>query len=418
MPTLRRDATLLLAVALLPVLVSCGGGDGAGDSAWTTVVEDDSGVRTVQNRPPVAPDQPTKVADEEVRIGSFDGSGPSSFGFVRAIDVLPGGRIAVADAQAEEVRLFSPEGKFIRTFGGEGEGPGSLRGLQGIYVRDGELWVPEQGNARVSVFDPDSGFVRSYPFRFWSFGSRGPWPAVVDTAGRTVVNSSGQFGEGRSWSMLRVYGEDLVQVDSFPYFDYTDEIQSDEQPGAWKVELGEGRWSWAPVPFYAPAYEALTRSGDLLRSTEGAAQLEVTRLSPPADTTLVFSSLRPPEAVSGAERHSAMSELGDMFEERTGVTPGFDPSRVPATKPPLHGLSTDDASRIWVRLSAPDIQPTRYDVFSPDGVHAETVHFPFKVDPWVPPLVRGDQFWAVVADEMDVQYVVSGRLRSVRRTEQ
>jgi hypothetical protein len=167
------------------------------------------------------------------------------------------------------------------------------------------------------------------------------------------------------------------------------------------------------VPFYARSYEALTPSGELLKSTEGISRLEVTRWRPPGDTALVFSSLRPTEMVTRAERDSALGDLRKTIEERTGNVPGFDPSRVPDRKPPLHGLSTDERGRVWVRLSAPEAGPTLYDVFGPDGRWAETVSIGARVDPWVPPLVRGDRFWAVVVDELDVQYVVSGRLRPV-----
>lgn len=403
-------ASLAAAAILSLILGSCDKGDAGTTGGWTTVVGDRDGVRTVENVPPREGPAATMVGEELLRIGTFEGRSPSAFGLIRSLAVLPDGRIAVADGQAEEVRLFSARGEFVRSFGGAGQGPGELERLQGVYEQDGLLRVPEQGNSRVSVFDPDAGYLRSYPLRLYSFGGVGPWQAVVDSAGRTIVNSSGEFGEGRYWNMLRIYDESMVQLDSVPYFDYTDEI---DVPGAWTVDLGPGRWTYAPVPFFSRSYEALTPSGQLLKSTEGVVYLEVTRWRPPEDTVLVFSSLRPTEPVTRAERDSALADLRRTLEERTGTVPGFDPSRVPDRKPPLHGLSTDDRGRVWVRLSAPEVEPTLYDVFGPDGTWVETVSIGSRVDPWVPPLVRGEEFWAVVVDELDVQYVVSGRLRPV-----
>ena len=89
----------------------------------------------------------------------------------------------------------------------------------------------------------------------------------------------------------------------------------------------------------------------------------------------------------------------------------MNPSRVPDTKPPVYALSLDDRGRLWARITDPAADTTAYDVFDRDGSYAETVALPFRVDPWIPPVTRGDTLWAVVTDEVDVQYVVRGRLR-------
>jgi hypothetical protein len=83
---------------------------------------------------------------------------------------------------------------------------------------------------------------------------------------------------------------------------------------------------------------------------------------------------------------------------------------VPATKPPLYGLSLDDRGRLWVRLTEPTSDTTVYDLFSRDGSHVGTVGLPFRIDRFVPPVVRGDTVWAVVTDDLEVQYVVRARL--------
>jgi hypothetical protein len=402
--------------ALATLLLAAGCGGDGGRSAWTAAVETSGGVRRVVNTPPPAGAQPTLAAAEEWRIGIVEGEGPTSFGMIRSVAVLPDGRIAVADGQAEEVRLFAPDGQYLRTFGGRGSGPGELRGMQGVHVdHEGMLRVAEQGNARLSVFHPDQGFVTSWPLRLFSFSFRGPWGAAIDADGRTFVASSGQFGEGRFWRMLRVYDPPMNQLDSIPYDEYTGDLDGD-MPGAWRVNLGAGSWSWAPVPFYSSTREVLTPTGEFWSSREGTAQLEIARWTPPADTSLVLTSRRRPDPVTAAERDSAMHELREQLATRVATPPRLDASRVPATRPPLYGLSLDDDGRLWVRLSEPTADTTAYDVFGRDGRHAETVWVPFRVDAYVPPVVRGDTLWAVVLDELDVQYVVRARLRAPDRT--
>lgn len=384
-----------------------------GVADWTVSTDTVDGTIRVTNTPPESGAEPTVLAEEELRIGSVGEAGPTSFGMIRTIAVLEDGRIAVADAQAEEVRLFDSEGQYLRTFGGRGEGPGELRGMQGVYLDpDGLLRVPEQENGRMSIFDPDTGFVRSFPFYMFSYSFRGPWEAAFDSAGRTLVASSGRFGEGRYWNMLRIYDTAMVQVDSIPYYDYTDS-NSREHPGIWRISVGGGTLH-VGVPFYAAPQETLSPAGEFWTSADGARELEVARWTPPGDTTLVIFSRRPSSPVKPAERDSAMTEISERLAGRLPIDVRLDASKIPPFKPPVQGLSLDDRGRLWARLSGPGTEPTVYDVFNRDGTYAETVSLPFSVDGSIPPVTRGDELWAVVTDEMDVQYVVRSRMWSVR----
>ena len=397
-------------IALLLVLpLGCDrerGGDG-----WSAAVDTAGDVIRVVNTPPVTGAAPTLVGVEELRIGTVEGDGATSFGLIRSIAVLQDGRVAVADGQAEEVRLFDREGRHVRTMGGAGAGPGELQGLQGVYVdHQGLLRVPESRNARLSIFDPDSGFVDSYPLQLYTTRGMGPWMAAVDSVGRTFVASSGPFGVGRYWNMLRIYDATMTQLDSVPYHDYTDEIMRD-YPGVWRIPLGNRGFATVMVPFYAQEQQALSPTGEFWSSAGGQRELSIARWTPPGDTALVFQSGRRPSPLTAAERDSAIADISTRLGEQIPNLPELDASRIPSIKPPLFGLSLDDRGRVWVRITQPGISTTTYDVFNGDGTHAETVDLPFGIDGWIPPLVRGDTLWAVVTDETEVQYVVKAQLR-------
>ena len=324
----RGMRTALLAVLVATSFVGACGGEG-GEPGWTITSDTVAGTVRVVNTPPDIGAGPALVAEEEFRVGTVDGGGPTSFGLIRSVAVLDDSRFAVADAQAEEVRLFDRDGQYLRTFGGEGAGPGELQGMQGVYVdHEGLLRVAEQGNARLSIFHPDTGLVRSVPLRLFSYSLRGPWRAATDSAGRTLVASSGQYGEGRFWNMLRIYDPSMTQIDSIPYYDYTDDVERD-QPGAWLITLGRGGFTWAPVPFYAQLQEVLAPTGEFWSSIEGSARLEVARWKPGADTSLILVSHRQPAPVTPAERDSAMAQIYERFAERLPTPPKLDPSRSP-----------------------------------------------------------------------------------------
>src|SRR4029434_10624526 len=63
---------------------------------------------------------------ETLRIGGAE-AGPASFNQVRAVDVDAKGRILVMDRQTQDIRMFAPDGKHLRTIGGQGAGPGALK---------------------------------------------------------------------------------------------------------------------------------------------------------------------------------------------------------------------------------------------------------------------------------------------------
>jgi hypothetical protein len=106
-----------------------------------------------------------------------------------------------------------------------------------------------------------------------------------------------------------------------------------------------------------------------------------------------------------------MAALRESLAERVPSLRDLDPSKVPPSKPPVYDLSLDDGERLWVRITEPTADTTVYDVFHGDGSFSESVRMPFRIDRWIPPVVRGDTAWVVVTDELDIQYVVRARLR-------
>lgn len=402
----RRPSLKMLGVCLA---AACG--PGAEDTErWTVDVDTVSNGRLhVTNSPPASGPKVTLVAREVLRIGAQNSRGPGSFGLIRQIAPLPDGRVAVLDRMAQEVRVFGADGRHERTFGGPGAGPGELRDAQGMLLdSDGLLRVPDAGNARMSYFDPDSGFVASHNFSLSMRSYSGPWMAARDSLGRTAVWSAGPY-RGGAWAMIRIYDENMAQIDSIPYKDRARELQRRQQKGACLGTAPNGMRGRIPVPFYPFERFVIDPTGQMWTTESGAPLLNVARWEPAGDTILVIESGRLPDPVTNAEKDSVIAAL----EARYAAWP--DPPRcaeIPDSEPPAYGLSLDDHGRLWVRLSNPDADTTAYDVFHRNGRHAETVVIPSRVDEGIPPMVNGHTLWAVVRDETDVQYVIRSKLEA------
>jgi hypothetical protein len=392
-----------LAAALL---AACGGGDASGDGApggWSSAVDSlpDGRVVVVHSPPADDPWAPTWALEEELRIGTVDGAGPESFAQVKAVVVDGAGRIAVLEGLAQEIRVFGPDGAHLATFGGKGGGPGELQNALGMMLRsDGRLLVPDQGNARMSVFDFAGGFVESFPlvFRSWGF----VWDGALREDGHVLMPSV--VVESRR-EMIRVLDSEMRQVDSILLPPRPEPVG--ESPGDFRWESADGSSGAVAIPFYPREARLLLPSGELWSASAGDPSHRVSRWAPAGDTSLVVETRRPLVPVSEAERDSAMEGLLSGLR-RFGVR-RLDASRVPRVKPGVLSLFTDDADRLWVGTSSPD-SLRRYDVFEPDGRLAGAVATSLDVPPWLRPVVVGDQFYGVVWDELGVPFVVRARV--------
>ncbi len=64
------------------------------------------------------------------------------------------------------VLRFDKTGKFIKSWGGKGSGPGQFQVAHGIAIdAKGLLWVADRENQRIQVFDQDGTFVREVTYK-------------------------------------------------------------------------------------------------------------------------------------------------------------------------------------------------------------------------------------------------------------
>ncbi len=174
---------VLLSVAL--TTVSCSRGGGAGH--WEGTISDSAGIRVVQN-PDAGLWGPGEAwtFTEALTIGADVGDPDHEFGHVTSIEVDPEGLIYVFDRMAGQLRVYDQAGKHLRTFGGQGEGPGEFSGgAAGAFLtRDGRLLVPDLGNLRISSLSLGGEFLGSVMV---SYASGFPVRWDADGSGSVLV---------------------------------------------------------------------------------------------------------------------------------------------------------------------------------------------------------------------------------------
>jgi hypothetical protein len=124
------------------------------------------GVLHVTN--PVEPLRPNmKIELEELfRVGDDINAGDEYiFSYIGGIATDPNHRTYVQVMREDIVRAYDGEGRFIRTIGRQGQGPGEMFYAQGIsFGPDGNLWVPSRGSVRLVTYTPEGEFVKNIPF--------------------------------------------------------------------------------------------------------------------------------------------------------------------------------------------------------------------------------------------------------------
>jgi sugar lactone lactonase YvrE len=92
------------------------------------------------------------------------GDGRDEFNAPSAVAVAANGDIFVADGHGGNTNArivkFTKDGKFIKTWGKKGSGPGEFDGPHALAIDSrGRLFVGDRGNNRIQIFDQDGNFI-------------------------------------------------------------------------------------------------------------------------------------------------------------------------------------------------------------------------------------------------------------------
>jgi len=100
-----------------------------------------------------------------------DASMPEYTFFESVIDVAcdSDGCVYACDYRANNIKIFDSSGKYIKTIGRKGQGPGEFNMPYKIAVSDDRLIVWDLGNRRLCALSPDGEFLKSIPI---SIGER------------------------------------------------------------------------------------------------------------------------------------------------------------------------------------------------------------------------------------------------------
>ena len=140
-------------------LLACEQGDQPYHASDATV-RDSAGVTIVENE--VGGEVPRLTAVETRRIGVLAGDEPYQFSQIYAVTVSPSDNIFVGNSQTGTVRMFSPDGVFVREFGGIGDGPHEVQLISDVWLSGDTVVVWDPGRRRTVLFRTSGEFITSW----------------------------------------------------------------------------------------------------------------------------------------------------------------------------------------------------------------------------------------------------------------
>ncbi len=120
--------------------------------------------------------------------GSHKLNQPNDVGFAANGDVfVVQGHSPGAQGDPRVVK-FDKAGRFMKSWGGKGKGPGQFDVAHGIAIdAKGLLWVTDRENQRIQIFNADGGFVRELKY--------GGLPCSLDIGRQYIYMSNGFAGQ-------------------------------------------------------------------------------------------------------------------------------------------------------------------------------------------------------------------------------
>lgn len=395
---LPRNVIRVLGVLCLGTSMTACGDGGEAEPGFSTEIDTLAGVVRIQHRGS-APSWRLEPLISLGVMGAPSGApSPEEFGRVESVIADAAGDLFVADGMALEIRVFDPEGRFIRTIGRKGGGPGEMEGLHGIAWLAGDtIVVMDFGNARLMLLGADGQHVGQWRWlrltgsvRFLFNG--GPREFYAQTFRTTPTG--GDLATRPTWVRYTPRGP----------LDSLDIPEADPRPGTGVVCRGNG------IGFFGNPH------GDRFMTVPVAAgervvawssEYRLAFLDPAGDTVRVVSRTSEPLPMPD----SVWAPVEEDYREFQGRWRGADCEGSiarPAHRPVLRDIFLDHDGRILVEHSTPE--GVAFDLLFSDGRWLATFPSPSNRDTSVPPFLRDDRLYLVTKDSLDIQQVRVFRL--------
>ena len=159
---------------------------------WEGIREEVNGVTVVKNpKEPIYPDE-IVTFEEELTIGKSEGPEEYLINSIRSFTIDDEGNTYILDSKPYRIKVFDEDGKYLRSIGRSGQGPGELQGPWNIlFTVQKEIMVKDDSKGALLFFSVDGQFLREIKSPTLRLSGN----AIADAKGNIYVRKY-FFGEG------------------------------------------------------------------------------------------------------------------------------------------------------------------------------------------------------------------------------
>ena len=156
----------------------------AGVQEWKGEIKKEEGITVIVNPDEPIYKEPIFSLTKEWQIGGAEAEGEYLIERPESLAVDDEGNLYVLDSKAAVVKVYNPKGKFLRSIGRKGQGPGELNFplSLSLNVKKKELAIVDIRNRRISFFNLEGKFLRSIPLKIVSNKIK------IDSQGNVLVH--------------------------------------------------------------------------------------------------------------------------------------------------------------------------------------------------------------------------------------
>jgi 6-bladed beta-propeller len=379
---MKKAAVLLVLLPILVVLPACNGRTGPSEAAYPVRIETVDGVRTIVN--PAFPKEGVLRYSliDELTVGGEGQAGDAVLNRPIDLKVDAQGNIYVLDWGDVEFKVFGPDGRLLRTFGKEGQGPGEFA-IPAYFelAADGRIILLSSRQHQMIALDASGKYLSS--FRLDGFCHK----LGVDRSGRVYYSQllTAVEGGGEEDRLLQnrmaLFRADGLGRETTKLGDYLDVTMLSKV-----TNVGGTMTSWSMTSRESPTTAWLVGPDDRVYiGYNKDYRLDVRD----ADWTLLFRFGREFTPV----RHPDYKPDGPHPE----FYPAFSDWR----------KFFDGDGNLWLEQYVEEgVKEHVFDVFSPEGIYLKQVRVPEALY-----LVRGDKAYSIIRQEDE--YLVVKRFKLV-----
>lgn len=291
---------------------------------------------------------------------------PGELGTPGPMALADDGTLFITDHDVKAIKVFGPDGAWLRTIGRDGAGPGEFQtgGIELALIGD-TLIADDPMAARMTLFNTSGTTpLAIHPTACCNYTRIG-----IDGSGRVVVPTID--GSAGTEVVIRIDPAtgtgDTVAVPIIPTAD----------DARWNyVENGMRRFSSTP-PFLPTNFTVADPQGELMIAWGG--DYRIARVRSGGDTASIFGRSHTPRTIDETIRRAAVEDRiasNKRYWPEEGLRAAFLLDKVPTIYPAFEQIDVDRSGRTWIRLSSPDSTHVMIDLFDHEGTWLDQVVIP------------------------------------------